>query len=296
MSLPTRTGSAGINWILARDVWLHRVAWPLAVAVIGALAWIRTLTGAEFAFASLALFPVMLIAWAAGRNAGFGMALVACTAWVVGDIASGKHAWTSWLPWMNGAIRLITYSLVAVMAAKVHDQFVVERERARRDELTGLANRRHFINAANIEVQRSRRYARPLAVVCLDLDRFKRLNDNHGHALGDEALRATATALHGLARSSDVVARMGGDEFVILLPEVDRAAATEVAHRISATVNAALARFPEVSASVGAAWFGDHAPTLPAMLEAADAAMYRAKQQGNGCVVIEDRSASQNPR
>jgi diguanylate cyclase (GGDEF)-like protein len=264
----------------------------MAVASIGVLAWIRTATGAEFAFASLALLPVMLIAWVAGRNAGVGMALLACAAWVIGDIASAKHAWTSWVPWTNGAIRLVTYSLVAILAAKVHDQFVIEHERAARDELTGLANRRHFIEAANIEIQRSRRYAHPLAVVCLDLDHFKQLNDNHGHALGDEALRATATALHGMARSSDLVARMGGDEFVILLPEVDRSAATEVAQRLSAAVNAALARFPGVSASVGAAWFGDRALTLAAMLGAADAAMYRAKQQRNGFVVVEDRSAS----
>lgn len=293
---PIRIGRGAAAWIRARHGRLRRVAWPIAAVMVGVLAWIRTVTGAEFAFASLALLPVMLVAWVAGRNAGLCMALLACAAWVVGDIASGKHLWTSWMPWVNGVVRLATYGLVAALATKVREQLELERERATLDDLTGLANHRHFVEAGDIEVERSRRYAHPLAVVCLDLDHFKQLNDGHGHELGDEALRAAATALRRVARSTDLVARMGGDEFAILLSEVDRSAAAEAAQRISATVNAALAPFPNVSASVGVAWFGDRDLSLRAMLKAADTEMYRAKQQRKGAVVMADWSQSSSGR
>jgi diguanylate cyclase (GGDEF)-like protein len=117
-----------------------------------------------------------------------------------------------------------------------------------------------------------------MAIVYLDLDQFKRLNDREGHTAGDAALCTTARALLGVARATDVVARLGGDEFAVLLPEVDRGAARDAAKRMSAAVNAALdAAFPGVSASIGVAWFGNPVPPMLQMIKAADSLMYESK-------------------
>jgi diguanylate cyclase (GGDEF)-like protein len=175
-------------------------------------------------------------------------------------------------------VRLATYSLVAALTAKVRSLLHREHERATRDELTGLGNRWHLLDSGELAVQRSRRYAHPVAIVYLDLDQFKQLNDREGHAAGDAALRATARALLGVARATDLVARLGGDEFAVLPPEVDRASARDAAMRMSAAVDAALgATSPGVSASIGVAWFGDPAPPISQLLEAADSLMYESK-------------------
>lgn len=279
---PHKTG-----WYLARPAWMRQLAWLGSVGMLAALAALRAATNAEFAFTTLALLPVMLMAWLYGRRGGLVMALVASAAWVVGDGASDGQHWASWVVWTNGVIRLCVYSLVAVLASQVRLQLEREHDRATADELTGLANRRHFFEAGAIEVERARRHSRALALVYLDLDNFKQLNDRQGHAVGDEALQSTAQALMGVARSTDLVARLGGDEFALLLTEVDSAAAAQAAQRVSSRVNTALARYAGLSASLGVACFDDPVPTMTDLLKAGDDLMYRAKAQRNGTVVVQ---------
>lgn len=174
----------------------------------------------------------------------------------------------------------MTYSLVALLAAQARLQFERERQNATQDALTGLQNRRAFLEIGASEVERSKRYAHPLAVVFLDLDDFKQLNDTKGHDAGDVALRATAGALLGALRSVDRVARLGGDEFAVLLPEIRYDAAVEAGRKISIAVNNALGDFPPVRASIGVAWFEEVDRAFPAMLKAADELMYEAKESG----------------
>ncbi|HSW28499.1 MAG TPA: diguanylate cyclase [Longimicrobiales bacterium] len=161
---------------------------------------------------------------------------------------------------------------------------------ARTDPLTGLANRRDFMERLEQEVERSDRYVRPLSLVSLDLDHFKSVNDTHGHAAGDEVLREAARALRSVCRDVDLAARMGGEELALLLPETDAAGARIVAERVRERIAGAAHRSPSgqafrVTASLGVATARTGA-SGEALLQAADEALYRAKGAGRNQVVL----------
>ena len=152
------------------------------------------------------------------------------------------------------------------------------------DPLTGLLNRRGLMRAAEREIARARRHRHPLALVLLDLDHFKEINDRFGHAVGDEALREFARRLKRAARASDLLARYGGEEFAILLPETDLAQAERAAERLLAEVRAepfaTSAGELVITASAGVAVFPHHGKDWNALFRAADQALYLAKRGG----------------
>lgn len=150
------------------------------------------------------------------------------------------------------------------------------------DPLTGLANRRRFDDALGAELDRHRRGGTPLALLLLDLDRLKEINDRGGHAAGDAAIRAVGEALRSAVRSSDLAARIGGDEFAVLAPNADLPGGLALAQR----VRAVLAREggPALSIGVSTARAGDGARDL---LRRADEALYRAKARGRDRVEAE---------
>jgi diguanylate cyclase (GGDEF)-like protein len=164
------------------------------------------------------------------------------------------------------------------------------QELATRDELTGLINRRHMRELMQRELARAERSGRTMVLAQLDVDHFKRINDGYGHAAGDAALRLLAMALHRGTRESDVVARWGGEEFVLMLCESSATAAHVLLERLRADLSHL--RVPELQApgavaltvSIG---FAAHQPgdLLDATLARADKAMYRAKATGRNCVV-----------
>ena len=162
---------------------------------------------------------------------------------------------------------------------------------ATRDSLTGVYNRRAFLDAAALELERSRRYGSALAVVQIDLDQFKRVNDRFGHQAGDRVLVDFATRVTGLLRSSDVFGRMGGEEFTLLLPQTAAAEALQVAERIRmALVDADIT--PTYTASLGVATTQCGAPSLEGLMAVADAALYRAKENGRNRVELSEADES----
>lgn len=156
------------------------------------------------------------------------------------------------------------------------------------DSLTGLHNRHHFFQLAEHEFQRARRYGRPLSVIMLDIDHFKRVNDTYGHAVGDQVLQAVAGRCRETLRDVDHMGRYGGEEFVVLLPESD----VEGAHNAAERLRRCVAESPietgrgpvAVTISLGAAAITEDCPDLAALLDRADAAMYAAKQAGRNRV------------
>jgi diguanylate cyclase (GGDEF)-like protein len=147
--------------------------------------------------------------------------------------------------------------------------------------LTRLPNRQAFEDQLTAELSRARRFRRPLSVLVLDCDGFKAINDHHGHAAGDAALRKVADTLRSSVREYDIVARYGGDEFVLVLPEADIADAETVAERLQATFARVVGKsYPGLTASLGVAVFRDSPPDAAECFERADAAMYRAKRAG----------------
>jgi diguanylate cyclase (GGDEF)-like protein len=162
---------------------------------------------------------------------------------------------------------------------------------ARIDALTGLANRRALEEILAAEISRAHRFAHQLAVVLLDLDRFKEINDSFGHAAGDVMLRAVSRLLTSLARQGDTVSRWGGEEFVVVLPETDLAGARRFAERLRRTIEAHAVGEMRTSASCGVATMLQE-DTVEELLGAADQALYQAKSNGRN----RTESAVRGPR
>ena len=186
---------------------------------------------------------------------------------------------------MAGGGRMITYYDVTDLIRNAEQ---LERL-ATTDPLTGLYNRRHFLEALDAEWGRFQRYYRSVSVLMVDIDHFKDVNDRYGHAVGDEAIKAMAAAcLHG-KRKSDVVGRVGGEEFAIVLPETSLSRARIVAERIRKRIAAQTLGTRDgsfqITASIGVAEATVSMPGIEALMIAADQALYQAKAQGRNCCV-----------
>jgi len=175
-----------------------------------------------------------------------------------------------------------------MMASGARDGRRFDRD-ARVDGLTGLHNRRWLDEMFERLIRRSRMNNQPFSMLLLDLDHFKEYNDAYGHLSGDEALRGVAEALVAQARPNDVVARFGGEEFVVLLPDTEADAARSIAERLRQAIAGTEIRdqagglLPPVTVSIGVAEPGD-GTSAQALISAADAALYRAKQAGRNRV------------
>ncbi len=159
------------------------------------------------------------------------------------------------------------------------------------DDLTKLANRRHFMEVASIEFLRALRYERPLSCILLDLDHFKRINDTYGHLAGDAVLRTVSQTLRNGLRGQDIAARYGGEELILILPETSPEGAEAVAQRYRRAIRELAieheGQIVKVSASFGVASYpSNSADTLEHLVRAADAALYQAKELGRDCVVV----------
>ena len=160
-------------------------------------------------------------------------------------------------------------------------------EQAITDGLTDLKTHRYFMEAVEREWRRSTRSGQEFSVIMVDLDQFKEVNDRFGHMQGDRVLRAVASVLTESVRQSNVVARYGGDEFAILMPEATTAQAEPFAERMRANIeNEPLLKSHGITASIGIATFPEHGPTKEEVLRVADAGMYVAKYRGGNCVRV----------
>jgi diguanylate cyclase (GGDEF)-like protein len=175
------------------------------------------------------------------------------------------------------------------LSFELQEAYARVREQARTDELTGLPNRRAFMALGTAAADQARRYQRPLSLLVVDIDHFKKINDTHGHAAGDAALRAVAGALRSVSRAADTPGRMGGEEFAMLLPETSADEGERAAERVRQAVGQLVVAHDGKSfsftCSIGVAEPGGTIDNIDALLNAADGALYRAKAAGRDRVV-----------
>ena len=187
----------------------------------------------------------------------------------------------------DGSIRQVVVSFIDISERKRLAQEL--EQQARTDTLTGLANRRHFTEMAELELLRSRRHNRPLSALFLDIDHFKLINDRHGHPAGDIVLRHVAEVMRKGLREIDVAGRLGGEEFCVLLPECSHGEAVETAERLRNDIAATRVALPvnvpvQFTASIGVATLDLRTPDVASLIDHADKAMYRAKDLGRNQV------------
>ncbi len=169
----------------------------------------------------------------------------------------------------------------------------LERQ-ARSDYLTGLTNRRHFLELAENELSRVARYGGALSLIMFDVDHFKRINDTRGHSIGDLVLQSIAATTRETMRENDIVGRIGGEEFVVLLPETGKSRAVEAAERLRSAIAASEVGLKggesiRVTASFGVVTLADESTGIDELLIRADAAMYEAKEGGRNRVCLSPR-------
>jgi diguanylate cyclase (GGDEF)-like protein len=265
---------------------LARLPRPLVVAVglafVALIAAVDYATGPRVVLNVFYLLPVMLVAWAAASTL-CGVIIAAATflvgpveAWATGFayLSPGEAIW-------NGAMRLAVFTIVLVLMARMRGLVARLATQAMVDELTGLGNLRALRETLGNELERGRRFGHPLSLAYIDLDGLKVVNDRFGHAAGDRLLVTFAAVARSNSRVVDTVARVGGDEFVVLLPETTADAALLMLDRLRGSFAKAAGRSTSPhTCSIGLASFEVMPADVDTALSVADRLMYQVKARG----------------
>jgi diguanylate cyclase (GGDEF)-like protein len=253
----------------------------LGFALIGALGIADYLTGYELAFSIFYLIPISLVTWRAGRQFGLVTSLVSTVVWLISDVASG-HSYLHFLIYVwNTLMRLGFFVIVVLLQSKLLTALENEKIISRTDYLTGALNSRFFNDLLQTEINRSQRYKNPFTIAYLDLDNFKTVNDDFGHAIGDQVLRFAVNQIRKNLRKTDVVARLGGDEFALLLSETKQESAQVVLSKLQREIieGMQLNHWP-VTLSIGVLTCIDAPHTTDEVIRLVDDLMYSVKRDG----------------
>jgi diguanylate cyclase (GGDEF)-like protein len=264
--------------------WSDGLSRPVASAVsVALLACVTTadyLTGPDVSFTLLYLGPIAFSIWFAGPTCSLLLALVATLAEIVCNAPSRSHLPGAIQAW-NLSVQFGVFLSLAFLLGALKARLEGEQQLARTDPLTGLANRRAFLEAASAELERARRSRQPMTVAYLDCDDFKRVNDLLGHAEGDQLLATVAVTLRRETRTIDALARLGGDEFGVLLADTDGPTAEAALHRLRVALVIAMRDHGwKVGFSIGAVTFVVPPTSVDEMIGRADQLMYETKRRG----------------
>jgi diguanylate cyclase (GGDEF)-like protein len=277
-----------VNWSTFERVLFRprRQAWTAAAFVlIAAVGVADYLTWPEITFSVFYLVPVAAAAWISGARVAIVASVFASIVWLCAELASSRIDTNLYIYAWNFCARLLFLLLVAMLLAQLRAMIARERQASRTDWLTGLVNARGCREIAEAEIARAQREGRSFSLAFGVVDEFNRVYDTRGHATGDAMLKRGGEVIRGSLRASDVVARYGGDEFIVLLPLTDQAAARVVIEKLADRVGEATVRdFGRTTLSIGVVTWapGGLRATVDAVLLEADRLMYRVKSRGKG--------------
>ncbi len=257
------------------------VAFPL-------IAFLDRRTGLEFNFAFFYLLTIVSLTWYGGRAVGYTLIAIGTLIIITfdylrqqNDVDYGIVVWDSF--WS-----MMTLFLGVILVNRLRTSLEREKSLSRTDSLTGLHNRRFFRETAEDRREWCRRHQAPLTLAYVDLDNFKAVNDTLGHDEGDRLLVTVARLMEKNLRKTDLLARIGGDEFILLLPESDASLARAIVERLQKAIQetAQHHRWP-ISASVGVVTDPQCQVNCEKLIRRADELMYKVKQAGKGALLSE---------
>ena len=261
----------------------RRPAWQVCagciLSIIGA-GMLDHHTGPELKLSLFYFAPLFLAIWLINGKAGYVLSFVSGLSWFAADVLFRPSPLRPFHDTWNLFAITGTFLVFSYLAVALKNEFAETLALARVDPLTGLLNRRAFMDMAAAELLRSRRFGKPLTVAYLDIDNFKAMNDKMGHSAGDQVLVGMARTIRVNLRVTDGMARLGGDEFAIILPELDGRRAKLVLRKLELSLHG-LARTSgwPVSFSMGAITFLEP-PSVESMIHRADEMMYDVKRNG----------------
>lgn len=290
-----------MDLLRAFDQRFERLTRPaiLAFAACGVLTVgsVDYFSGYEISMSLFYLGPVAVAAWYAGKWPGILIASLSCVSWYIADLAAGRQYSNQAIPVWNALIRLGIFLITALLLTAFRKSLLAQQSLARTDGLTGLYSRRTFEDRLAHDLASARRHRSAITVAHMDLDNFKVVNDTCGHAEGDRLLQVIGRVLMGSVREADTAARVGGDEFALVLPDTDGGGAQQFVSKLTAEFRKALeGRNWGVTFSIGVVTFLDAATTPKHALAAADELMYEVKRKGKGAVAFGVRGEAVQPR
>ncbi len=231
------------------------------------------------------LIPISIAAWFCGIYYGIVIAILCSMSWLNIFIFHKAILIFDNLIVVNSIVRVLILLSCAVLLGKLHQALLHEKVLSRIDNLTGLANAKSFLEALYKEIDRSARHERVISIIYMDIDNFKTINDNYGHDMGDKALQETAKTLNSIFRPSDTVARMGGDEFAILMPEINNESAIIAAEKLRVEFHkmSEEKKWP-ISLSIGVGTFSGPQRNSDKIIQFVDDLMYSAKENGKNSI------------
>lgn len=272
-----------------RKPWQISLLTLLLLAGVGALDYA---TGFEISFSIFYIVPIVIGAWYAPGRTIILLPLVAAGIWYYADTTSGHLYSETWIPLWNTSVRFFIFVMIYSLVRELRTHLKLEYTMARTDALTGLLNRRAFMQEADFVFKNTQRQRTPITVAFIDLDNFKAINDSKGHEEGDKVLSCVADLLVKSARSSDIAVRLGGDEFAVVLPQMNAENAAPYFKQLHQKLSKAMRdQGWTVGFSIGVAIFPQGAASTQYALTRADALMYRIKKKGKNEVGIEVFSA-----
>ena len=253
------------------------LAW-VSVGAVPLLGLVDYVTGYDLSLSLFYLGPIFVASWYVGRRTGVAVAVVSALVWIAADVASGHVVSSPILYVWNTLIRFGFFLTVTTLLTRLRAAYLVEQDMARTDRMTGAANLRRFTEYAEVEFERARRCGRAFTVAYMDLDNFKAVNDKFGHLEGDEVLKTVTRTVMARLRGIDIVARIGGDEFALFLPDTDQAGAKALLHEVREVLLEQMQSHEwPVTFSIGVVTFNAPPGSVADMLAAADKLMYEVK-------------------
>jgi diguanylate cyclase (GGDEF)-like protein len=263
---------------------------PLLVAIgiilVVSIGLIDYYTDYELGLSVFYLIPIFIVSWFGGRNLGIFIAFISAAAWNIMILLAVEESIQTFLSFWNLSIRAALFMGVVFLIFKLKEKLANEQKHSRIDFLTGVGNIKSFYELASSEIRRSRRYSRSFSTVYIDCDDFKKVNDSFGHKRGDELIKLIAWTVQREVRASDIFARIGGDEFIVLLIETTFNSAQKIIQRIrKQLLNEVKRNSFSVTFSFGAATFTNIPETVDRVIQKTDHLMYEAKRQGKDSII-----------